>query len=480
MKKKKIELFVFLLIGVLSLILTYKFKQNSLSKNKPIKEEKLSIMIKEDGATDYTKSSSKEIPKGDYVLNKEKTHCENNGEVISYDNVNGVVGFSFIGSDKCYLYFDYYISPSAWETILINNSAGANDIDSAIGYFDGKDAPDFTQVSTTNEGMYATQDDYGTSYYFRGAVDNNWIKFGKYSSDGPIRGYADESISSKYKEYNTLEECNSASDYNYNCSYAWNTGDDMYWRIIRINGDGSIRLIYTGTTAPTESEKVVMTGVGTYIGLSAFNNNCNSSEYIGYKYEIGVQHGLENDSTIKTTLENWYELTTLYTDNKISDLVADTPFCYDRTAASNERGDYGEIDEWASTGTTYFYGSYGRLIDKKIPSLKCPNDLDSYSVFNETLTYPVGLITTDEVNLAGVNIFYSNNISFYLSNGLYYWTGSPRQSLNTSMVYPCAYSSFAPAYVACNSYGVRPVISLSSEARLSGDGSWNNPYVVES
>ena len=79
MKKKKIVLFVFLGVGILSLILTYTFKQNSLSKNNPIKEEKLSIMIKEDGATDYTKSSSKDIPKGNYTLNKEKTHCENNG-----------------------------------------------------------------------------------------------------------------------------------------------------------------------------------------------------------------------------------------------------------------------------------------------------------------------------------------------------------------------------------------------------------------
>ena len=70
MKKKKIVLFVFLIVGVLSLVLTYKFKQSNLNKNKPIKEEKLSIMIKESGATEYTKSSSKDIPKGDYVLNK--------------------------------------------------------------------------------------------------------------------------------------------------------------------------------------------------------------------------------------------------------------------------------------------------------------------------------------------------------------------------------------------------------------------------
>lgn len=112
-----------------------------------------------------------------------------------------------------------------------------------------KGKPDFSTVATTNEGMYAAEDDLGTSYYFRGAVDNNWVKFGKDSS-----------------------------------------GNDIYWRIIRINGDGSIRMVYTGTTAPTESTKVIMTGEGTGIGRSAFNSSSNSSEYVGYMYTVGQQH----------------------------------------------------------------------------------------------------------------------------------------------------------------------------------------------
>ena len=161
MKKKKIVLFVFLMMGVLSLILTYKFKQNNLSKNKQFKEEKLSIMIKEDGATDYTKSSSKEIPKGDYVLNTEKTHCENNGEVISYDNVNGVVGFSFIGSDKCYLYFDY--SAKIYDTIAKRYQNN----DNFVKIYNGTEYGDTT--------TYANN-----IYYFNGAVENNNVLFGGY------------------------------------------------------------------------------------------------------------------------------------------------------------------------------------------------------------------------------------------------------------------------------------------------------------
>ena len=121
MKKKKLVLFLFLMIGVLSLIFTYKFKQNNLNKNKPVKEEKLSIMIKEDGATDYTKSSSKDIPKGNYTLNTEKSYCKNNGKIEGYDSVTGTVSFAFIGTDRCFLYFDY-ISDISFETLMTPNN----------------------------------------------------------------------------------------------------------------------------------------------------------------------------------------------------------------------------------------------------------------------------------------------------------------------------------------------------------------------
>ena len=425
MKKKKIVLFVFLMMGTLSLILTYKLKQNNLSKNKPVKEEKLSIMIKEDGATDYTKSSSKDIPKGNYILNKEKSYCKNNGKIEGYDSITGTVSFAFIGTDRCFLYFDY-----KQETITI----GTNEIVVNSG------TPDFTTSATTNEGIFKTKDDLGTSYYFRGAVDNNWLKFGEVD------------------------------------------GEPIYWRIIRINGDGSIRLIYTGITAPTESQKVVMTGEGTQISTSAFNEEYDGAEYVGYKYEIVKQHGLANDSTIKTALENWYKSTTLYTDTVTSKLVVDTPFCYDRTAlASTKTGTYGEISSWTSTGTTYYYGSYGRTYGNNNswnPSLKCQNELDKYSVANGSLSYPIGLITADEIVLAGGRS--ASNSSYYLYTGQDYWSGSPAM-----------FSGYVSAVFRVDSlgrlngpsvyimYGVRSTVSLSSDAKLSGDGTWNNPYVVQ-
>ncbi len=99
--KIKIGLFVFIVIGVVILNITY--------KNKTIKTNRksnLAIMIKEDSG-EYV--SSNEIPKGNYALNEEKTVCENGGKVVSYNNLTGQIGFSFLGSDRCSLYFDKII-----------------------------------------------------------------------------------------------------------------------------------------------------------------------------------------------------------------------------------------------------------------------------------------------------------------------------------------------------------------------------------
>ena len=434
MKKKKIVLFVFLIVGVLSLILTYKFKQSNLNKNKPIKEEKLSIMIKEDGATEYTKSSSKDIPKGDYVLNEEKTHCENNGQITSYDNIAGTVSFEFIGSDKCYLYFDF-----KQEKIII----GTNELVVNSG------KPDFTKVATTNEGIYAAEDDYTAttgmkSYYFRGAVDNNWVKFGKDS-----------------------------------------TGKDIYWRIIRINGDGSIRMIYTGTTDPktdssvTGSNGVYMTGEGTQISTEdAFNSTYNKAEYVGYMYTDGEQHGNSTSSDIKTTIENWYAGTTLKDNSLVSQ---DQIFCNDRSVTSGT---------WSSSPISdLYYAPYTRLSSSTPkPQLKCPTESDKFtskksSIGNKRLEYPVGLITADEVTMAG-GVYGTSNSTYYLYTNQYYWSGSPHNFVSDrsrAYEFDVARHGYIDAYGVDNddASGTRPVISLSSEAKLTGDGTWNNVYEVE-
>ena len=326
--------------------------------------------------------------------------------------------------------------------------------------YGGKDSitelPDsaFENVTTANDkGMYKKADDLGTSYYYRGAVNNNWVKFGK-------------------------------------------EGDkDIYWRIIRINGDGSIRMIYTGTTAPTESTKVVMTGAGTQIGTSATNSSYNKAEYVGYQYIEGEQHGYGEcngtsasctvngntvyNSTIKQAIDKWYAGTTLEKDVATKALVSqDQIFCNDRSASSTQTA------AWTSTGATYYYGAYGRLYSNKTPILTCPTASDKFTVGtsngNGALTYPVGLITADEVAMAGGKSRISNS-TYYLYTNQYYWSGSPSRFMSyTSHAYEFYVDSsgYIDANVVDNAYGARPVVSLSSKAKLSGSGTYDDVYTV--
>ena len=308
----------------------------------------------------------------------------------------------------------------------------------------------FANVTTANDkGMYKKADDLGTSYYYRGAVDNNWVKFGK-------------------------------------------EGDkDIYWRIIRINGDGSIRMIYSGTTAPTESTKVVMTGTGTRITVDntntfKFNSSYKNPSYVGYMFTEGQQHGNSTSSTIKTAIDNWYKTTTLETDATTKELVSqDQIFCNDRSATTSSSGTPGEIS--GSMSTTYYYGAYVRLVTNKSPQLKCPTASDKFtsrksSIGNKALTYPVGLITADEVAMAGGVYGSSNtNSSYYLYTNQYYWSGSP-DSFYSDFSLARGFSVYSSGGIGSSNVddngGARPVVSLSSKAKLSGNGTYSKPYTV--
>ena len=528
-KKIKLGLFVFIIIGVVILNFTYKNK-NEETKTKKRKQNNLAIMIKGDSG-EYV--SSNEIPKGNYVLNEEKTICENGGKVVSYNNSTGQIGFSFLGSDRCSLYFDkiidnekpvisnlvvndttitatltdnmelsgygfstsnsteptswtsisgtsynlsttikqdrvYYLwvkdstgnviisdvldaRLEGWKTILINNGNGAATVDAAKAYIEGRTTsttPDFSTVATTNEGMYAKEDDYTPttgmkSYYFRGAVDNNWVKFGKDS-----------------------------------------TGKDIYWRIIRINGDGSIRMIYTGTSKPESGTATVMTGDGTQISTSAFNSRYNNPAYVGYMYTASAQHGNSTSSPIKTTIDNWYKTTTLETDATTKSLVADQIFCNDRSATTSSSGTPGEISGSMSTSTTYYYGSYVRLRTYKSPVLTCTTASDKFtskksSIGNKALDYPVGLITADEVAMAGGKSG-TGNSSYYLYTNQSYLSGSPYDFNSSGFAGEFYVGSAGFLNVTYVTYynGARPVVSLSSKAKLSGSGTYNDVYTV--
>ena len=362
-----------------------------------------------------------------------------------------------------------------YETILANNG-GKTAIEAK--------AADFTTVALTNEGMYAAQDDLGTSYYFRGAVDNNWVKYGKYTKD------AYYTYDSNW-DHTLVDSCTGLEK----CFKIASKGDDMYWRIIRVNGDNSIRMIYAGTYAPDNNTKVVMTNgntdndgnaipMKTAVGYSNFNRNYDSAEYVGYMYTIGEQHGTSQSSDIKTYLEDWYAN---YTDlNKTGTKITDQIYCNDRTASTSGGGIAGEISSWTSTGTTYYYGAnlrFYRDSSNPTPSLKCTNANDKYTTTtskgNGKLSYSVGLITADEINMAGVDIYTNQNSRNYLNIGDYYWVGSPFEFYVKQGANEFFMGSDYLGYVDGGASGaVRGVVSLSSESKLLGSGTYNDVYTV--
>ena len=169
------------------------------------------MLQKEDGT--YSKSDS--LPSSGYSFNATKSVCSNGATSTWEDNRLYLNNLTSNGT-SCYLYFD--MKPLAMNTILANSTVHEG-------------TPDFSQVATTDEGIYKAEDDLGTSYYFRGAVENNYLKFAGY-----------------------------------------------WWRIIRINGDGSIRVIYDGTTAHANGES----STDRQIGTSAYNSSNTASYYVGY------------------------------------------------------------------------------------------------------------------------------------------------------------------------------------------------------
>ena len=368
---------------------------------------------------------------------------------------------------------DTVIIPTLYEQILADNSAI-------------KTRTDFnTTFTETNTGtLYKATEQIGTNpvknvYYFAGDAKNNWVKFGKYQNDfSRYRGYYSTTDTS-YKDYSTMDECTSASIYNKNCTeykYA-NTGDDMYWRIIRTNADGSIKLLYAGTSP--DSDKA-------YVGLSEFNTTYDDPMYAGYKY--GTTGSLENnrlntnDSTIKTYVDNWYKNNLIaYTKYLSNDAV----YCNDRNLKSGE-----------TYSNSFDYASWERIYTNKQPTYNCTNMSDAFSVNNTSakLDYPVGLMTIDELSYAGgvykaklttpYAWYYTNENGKSITGSEDSWSLSPSFWNSASSGDWRWGGSSEPGYLSYNSadlaYAVRPAISLKSCTKwASGDGSSSNPYTIQ-
>ena len=259
----------------------------------------------------------------------------------------------------------------------------------------------------------------------------------------------------------------------------WVQFGGFWWRIIRINGDGTIRMIYQGTSANT-------TGTGTQIGTSTFNNSRTVNMHVGYMYgsnssDYSTTHANINNSTIKGVLDSWY--TNNIINKEYGEYVdGNAGFCGDRTPSTSSSTSNGR----GGTGTTdTYYGAYIRLRSNNNPSLSCStNDIYTTKESNSgnmALDYPVGLISADEAMLAGIpNVNNSGNINNYLYTGQAYWTMSPYSYGGRSAYVFIVYSSgyLDPGYDIPGSYGVRPVINLQSDVSITGSGTTSDPFKV--
>ncbi len=337
---------------------------------------------------------------------------------------------------------------------------------------------------TSTESITGITDSPKEIYYYAGNTTNNWVKFGILASDGPIRGY-DSANSTSFKEYTTLEECNSASSYNTNCSYAWRKGDQMYWRIIRTNHDGSIRLLYAGTNPDTTAGN---------IGTIAFNKNDNSPKYVGYKYgedtSLDTIRNNTTDSTIKTYVDNWYKNNlTNYTKYLSTSAV----YCNDRSLGTGQT--YSASSDSEFNFATYYRMDFDTKGAKANPSYNCTDIRDAFSVNNTSakLDFPIALMTADEVAYAGgvaykkMNTPYAwfdlNSVGSKVSYA--WWSLSPSKLIQ--FWGPCtsvwSWSSSNDTYLfdyrVGLTYTVRPAISLKSCIKYStGNGSASDPYTI--
>ena len=273
----------------------------------------------------------------------------------------------------------------------------------------------------------------------------------------------------------------------------WVSFAGFYWRIIRINGDGTIRMIYQGVADSPTPDDGNIRGEETQIGTKAFNVEYDNNMYVGFKYgsdssDYATTHANINNSTIlgaddsddTTTLNGWYRANLLeYT----SYIDGNAGFCGDRTQSTSDSSTNG----LGGTGTTItYYGAYIRLYNKGTsnsnPSLQC-NSQDIYTTTysssgNKSLQYPIGLVTADEVALTG--IAWNNIQSSYLNTGEYYWTMSPYYFNGgyALMFIVSSISSLGIEAVYSILPSVRPVINICSDIQLTGTGSQNDPFVV--
>ncbi len=306
------------------------------------------------------------------------------------------------------------------------------------------EVPDFSDgypnsANTSLSGLYKTQDDDGDSYYFRGKVEDNYVKLSQDSN--------------------------------------------ILWRIVRVNGDGTIRLVshkaINSAAFNLEYDNPKYVGYTYDNKQSCTNDNPCKSEYIGGQFKNSENIGVE--ANIKTKLENWYKSDLAKYDSKI----ALTTFCNDTS--------YGSGDESLKPGL--YFGASERL-KRKAPSLSCPNPTTKSGEnrdYGGVYKLKIGLLTADEMLMAGMSMGSSlheesiiNNYLTYLGDKRYddsWYTMSPSDFTDSVKIAAVSSGYYDGAIAADDVYYdyfvLRPVINLNSDVTVTGTGTQSDPYVVQ-
>ena len=252
----------------------------------------------------------------------------------------------------------------SFSDIILENSKVVDNSTTKVG----------SEIATLDEGLIKSYDDIGVTYYFRGNVTNNYVSLG-----------------------------------------------NKLWRIVRINGDGTVRLILDGITD----------SVSPYIDETSKS----------YAY---------NESVMLTYLKSWLDINL---DDEL-DYLANTKFCNDIVADD-----------------TYNFNSYTRIMTNKIPTFNCLGDSHSSNI---------GLLTIDEVILAGASPT-DGNRDYYLYNeeitDMWYTLSGAKGGDGFINMFMINYDGAIKTDVNSNLYrSVRPVINLIKNVEMTGKGTKENPY----
>ena len=397
------------------------------------------------------------------------------------------------------------------------------DYSASIGSYDNQES-----------GLYATTDDDGTSYYYRGAVAGNYVKLdNKYyriirvNGDGTLRIIYDGTTPHENGEANNNRQVGTSkfNPYYTDNGYVGYMYGDMSQNVITegentwtYSGLSATAKYYFGTSYSYDKENNAFTVTGDMVSatLTEYGQKYNDKKYYTcfstsktgtcqrllhvQKYVNAIQMNVKsventstsynqahqnlNNSTMKTYLENWYTNNLSGVDDKISKTAY---FCNNRQISSKGDGTYKNTGYGITPtmyGYTRFYDWNGNATE---PTLNCPQSADKFTVLTSTgngkQTKPIGLITADEVNMAGGKSG-SRNMLYYLYTGTDYWTMSPSYFGNDwsdARVFFVTSSGELNAWgIVANGYGVRPVINLNTEnLEFTGTGTMQDPYVIE-